>query len=125
MQYPVIESKYTGIVPIIGFASAAGFTTIGTPPPNSDLRMIVIGVTEQATTGTAGEYPISIHLNSVEFYTENIYLGGTGGGNAGTLFEQTLMFHSLNLSSGASGSLEVELTNALTSGKIQINAYFD
>lgn len=91
-QYPFIPYKY-GSTPIYGSATAAGVTTIGTPPNDSTLRLLLLEIPEDATTGSAGENQIQVLLNSVVVFQTTVYMGTAGGGTGGALGKER--FHSI------------------------------
>lgn len=123
-QYPFISFRYGPATLVYGTATASGLTTIGTPPTNSDLRLLLLDIPENATTGTAGENLISVLLNGSIIFSQSVYMGTTGGGTGGALYQRDIHFNTLNFNANG-GNLEVQIQTTLTAGLVQINAYFD
>ena len=110
---------------IFGSASAAGVSTIGAPPANSNLRKLVLSVTELATQATAGENLITIVLNGNTIFSEGVYIPASGLAVNGTLYQRDIDFDHIVFNTGASGTLTATIANALTAGALYVNAYFD
>ena len=110
---------------ISGSASAAGASTIGTPPANSNLRKLVLGVTELATQATAGENLITISLNGTAIFSEGVYIPSSGLATNGALYQRDIPFDHFVFNTGATGILTATIANALTAGALYVNAYFD
>ncbi len=110
---------------VSGTATASGSTTIGTPPSGSNLRKMALTVTENATQATAGENTITVSLNGVPVYTDQIYIPATALAAAGALYMQMLDFDTIAFRVGSAGTLAVNLGTALTAGALVVNAYFD
>ncbi len=110
---------------VSGSATAAGSTTIGTPPANSNLRKLVISTTENAAQATAGEDLLTIALNGVTVFSESVYIPATALATSGKLYSRDLPFDTIAFNTGTAGTLTATLATALTSGSVSINAYFD
>ncbi len=123
-QYPDLQSAYEPATVISGSASAAGLTTIGTPPANRDLRRLLLDIPEDSTTGSAGQNQIQVLLNNVVIFTTHVYMGTTGGGTGGALWQENISFEPLDINSGT-GTLQINIQTALTAGEVNVNAYFD
>ena len=110
---------------IFGSASAAGVSTIGAPPANSNLRKLVLSVTELATQVTAGENLITIVLNGNTIFSEGVYIPASSLAVNGTLYQREITFDHVVFNTGALGTLTATIANALTAGALYVNAYFD
>jgi len=110
---------------ISGSASAAGASTIGTPTANSNLRKLILGVTELATQATAGENLITISLNGTAIFSEGVYIPSSGLATNGALYQRDITFDHIVFNTGATGTLTATWANALTAGALYVNAYFD
>lgn len=110
---------------VSGSAAASGSTTIGTPTANSNLRKLVLSVTENATQATAGENTVTIALNGVTLFTESVYIPEVSLANNGVLYKRDMDFANIAFNTGSAGKLTATLETALETGTININAYFD
>lgn len=110
---------------VSGSATASGSTAIGTPPANSNLRKLLLSVTENATQATAGEDVLTIALNGVTVFEEPVYIPATALSSNGQLYQRDIDFSNLAFNAGAAGTLTATLGTALTAGSVNINAYFD
>lgn len=110
---------------VAGPATAAGATTIGTPPANSNLRRLILSVAGNSTQATAGGDLLTIALDGVTILTESVYIGATSLSSLGTLYQRDIDFSSIAFNAGAAGTLTATWANALTAGALYVNAYFD
>ena len=108
-----------------GSATAAGTTVIGTPPANTNLRKMVLSVTENATMATAGENQVTIALNGVTVFTDQAFVPAVALATNGLLYHRDLDFGALGFSAGNAGTLTATLGTALATGSLTVNAYFD
>ncbi len=108
-----------------GTATAAGSTTIGTPPVSSNLRDLIIDVSENVTQTTAGEDTIVVALNGVTVYSTSVYVPAGALTSSGILSHIDIGFSGTAFNTGSAGTLTVTLGTALATGNVQINAYFD
>jgi hypothetical protein len=106
-------------------ASASGSTTLGTPPANSNLRKLLLSVSENAAQATAGENQITVELNGAAVFSEAVYIPATAMTNNGVLYQRDIDFSMVAFNTGSSGTLTISLGSALTSGSVYVNAYFD
>ena len=109
---------------VYGTATTAGATTIGTPPANSNLRKLVLAVTENATLAAAGENTISVLLDGVTVFTDQVYIPATALATNGVLYTRDLDFSDIAFGSGSAGTLTVNLGTALATGSLVVNGYF-
>jgi hypothetical protein len=109
---------------INGSATAAGVTTIGTPAANSNLHMLHIEIPGNAIQATAGQDAITVALNGVTIAVLDPYVPAVSLGT-GILYQTTINFSTVAFGTGSAGTLTVSLTNALTGGQVNVNAYFD
>ncbi len=109
---------------IYGIANAAGSTTIGTPAANSALRQCHLSVSEDATMTAAGINTITLALNGVTFYVARVWVPATALATNGELWAKTLEFENFLFLTGASGTLTANLSTALATGDLNVNAYF-
>ena len=117
-EVPIASTAY--YADITGTATSATIT----PPASSNLRKLVLALSENATLATAGTDLLTVTLNGVVVYKQNIYIPAALG--AQLIFDAlTLDFAKLGLNAGASGTLVVSLATALATGILDINAYFD
>jgi hypothetical protein len=110
---------------VSGSAPAAGATTIGTPPANSNLRKLLISVTDNATQATAGEDMITVALNGVKIFAEPVYVPAVALDTGGQLYHRDIDFGGTGFNTGSAGALTVTLGAALATGSLNVNAYFD
>ncbi len=110
---------------VTGSATAAGATTIGTPPASSNLRDLVIDVSENATQTTAGEDTLVVALNGVTVYSTSVYVPAAPLTSSGILSHIDIGFDGTAFNTGSAGTLTVTLGTALATGNVQVNAYFD
>lgn len=109
---------------ITGQATAAGATTIGTPPANSNMRLLHVEIPGNAIQATAGDDLITIALNGVTVATLDPYIPAASLGT-GTLYTTVYNFDPVAFNTGSAGTLTVTLATALTGGAVNVNAYFD
>lgn len=110
---------------VSGSASASGSTTIGTPPASSNLRKLVMGLSENATLATAGENTLTIELDGKTIFSEPVYIPSTALSTRALLYKRDLDFSTIAFNAGTSGTLTATLETALARGSLNINAYFD
>ncbi len=110
---------------VSGSASASGSTTLGTPPANSNLRKLLLSVSENAAQATAGENLITVELNGATVFSEAVYIPATAMTNNGVLYQRDIDFSTVAFNTGSSGTLTISLGSTLTSGSVYVNAYFD
>lgn len=110
---------------VSGTATASGTTTIGTPPANSNLRKLLLSVTENAAQATAGEDLLTMALNGVTVFAEPVYIPATALATNGQLYQRDIDLSNVSFNAGATGTLTATLATALTSGSVNVNAYFD
>lgn len=108
---------------VAGQATAAGATTIGTPPANGNLRLIHVEIPGNAIQAVAGDDLITIALNGVTVAILDPYIPAASVGT-GTLYAASYNFNAIGFNTGSAGTLTVTLTTALTAGAVNINAYF-
>jgi len=103
---------------------AAGATTATiTPAANTNLRKLKITFSNNSTLAVAATILMTVILNGTAIYMENLYFPTTPTlGVGGELIK--LDFEMLALNVGAAGTLVVTLASALTTGIVDINAYF-
>lgn len=109
--------------PLQGTITTATSLTL-TPPANSNLRLLHLDVSDNATQTTAGVITVTATLNGVVVYVGGVYGPATALSNAGSLFQTSLNFAAVAPNDGT-GSLVITLSGALTAGTIFVNAYFD
>lgn len=123
LPYQVREVPIAAVADYSSITGTATSATI-TPPASSNLRKLVLALSENATLATAGTDLLTVTLNGVVVYQQNIYIPAALG--AQLIFDAlTLDFAKLGLNAGASGTLVVSLATALATGILDINAYFD
>lgn len=110
---------------VAGTVTAAGSTTVGTPPANSRLRKLILGLTANATLAAAGNDVLTMQLNGVTIFTEAFTLGTTANAVNGMAYKRDIVFDMIAFSAGASGTLTATLGTALATGEFYVNAYFD
>jgi len=110
---------------VYGTASSAGASTIGIPPANKYLRKLVLSVTENATLAAAGENVISVLLDGVTVFTDQVFIPATALATAGALYTRDLDFIAAAFNSGSAGTLTVNIGTALAAGSLVVNGYFD
>jgi len=120
-----VRSTVSTMTATSGSATASGTTTIATPPANSNLRKLTLAIPGNAAQASAGNNAFSIALGGTIIFSEAPFIPATALSNAGDLYHRDLDFSAIAPNAGASGTLTATLANALTSGSLQINAYFD
>ncbi len=96
-----------------------------TPAPNTFLRKLILTLTGNATLAAAGLDLVTVTLNGVTIYQENVYIyAAVGGSQISDYWVRELDFSKLGLQVGAAGSLVVTIGTALATGELDINAYF-
>lgn len=106
-----------------GTVSSDTATEIGTPPPNSTLRALIVTLPGTATQTTGGEITATFALNGVTIATMPFYVSASA-----TVFQQQIQsrnFGDIAFNAGASGTLTCTLSAALATGKLYVDAYFD
>lgn len=106
-----------------GAFSAEGTTTIGTPPTNTNMRLLRIDVTGNVAQATAGVVTVTIVLDDATVAVVPFYVPDTSGA-LGNPPNFTFDFTQVAFNAG-SGILTCTLSDAFTSGALYINAYFD
>lgn len=105
-------------------ANAAGDTAVWTPASGKRVRLIryQIEIPNSATMATAGELTVKIRDASTEISRQHtIYIPSTPGSTLGAWRSGWIRCGNGYLSSTANNVLNVNLSSALTSGKITIN----
>lgn len=95
-----------------------------TPPANSNLRKLVLSITDNATLAAAGYELITITLNGVTIFEENVYIPAAALANSLMGYRRDLTFDGAAANVGASGTLVVTIGTALATGIMDVNAYF-
>jgi hypothetical protein len=104
--------------------SGATVTASVTPPANSNLRKLLLSITDNATLTTAGYNLVSVTLNGVTIFKENVYIPATAIGNSLKGYTRNITFDEFAPNTGAAGTLTITIGAALASGIIDVNAYF-
>lgn len=103
--------------------SGATVTASVTPPANTNLRKLFLSITDDATLTAAGHELITITLNGVQIFKQNVYIPATGGTQLYGFYEQ-LDFDGEAANVGAAGTFVVTIGTALATGILDVNAYF-
>src|SRR5574337_1244442 len=106
-----------------GAITATGNTNIAAVPANANLRVIDLSLQGNAALAAAANLACTISLNGVQIFKQNIWVPNAAG-TTPSLFNKRIDFNSIAPNSGA-GNLTVNLSAALTSGALEVNAYFD
>ncbi|MGC9239854.1 MAG: hypothetical protein ACP5D5_09345 [Acidithiobacillus sp.] len=114
---------FSGAHALQGTITTATSLTL-TPPANTNLRLLHINVSDNATQSTAGVITITATLNGVVVYVGGVYVPASALDNAGSLMQVNLNFSAVAPNAGT-GSLVITLSGALSAGDIFVNAYFD
>jgi len=109
---PVIDSSITGAVVLASLVV----------PANSNLRLLVMNFSSDATLAIAGITTLTATLNGVLVYSQNIYLTAVAAAARSPNID--LDYPDFNLNSGAAGTLDIAISTALATGVLDINAYF-
>ena len=110
------------VVAWYGSIATAATTVSITPANNTNLRKLYITFSDNCTLAAAGTVLMTVTLNAVAIYKENLYFPTTPTpGIGGEVIK--LDFAMLGLNVGA-GNLTVTLASALATGTVDINAYF-
>ena len=120
-----VVTRVAPMTALSGTISGAGVSVTLTPPANTNLRKLVVSLSENATLVTAGIDTVSATLNAVACYSEGVYLPATAVTSPGVAFTRTLDFDSIAPNAGAAGTLVVAISTALATGQVNVNAYFD
>lgn len=115
-QVPLAAKAYQATI-----APGSTSATI-TPTANLNLRKLILTLSAEAAQTTAGTDLLTVALNGVTLYKQNVYVPAVGVNN-GPETLAVLDFDALGFNAGA-GSLVVSLATALTAGDLDINAYF-
>lgn len=121
-QVSLAPSATQGLAYQASIAAGATSATI-TPASGAALQALEIGITGDAAQSTAGEVAVTVALNGVTLLVKRVYVPAAALGT-GLLFEFRSDFSHANYSAGESGTLTVQLGNALTAGTVSINALF-
>lgn len=103
--------------------SGASTSATITPVASTNLKMLQLGLSGDASLAAAGEETISVSLNGNVIYADVLSLPAAAGSNP-SAFNQVLDFSHTGLSAGTTGTLVVTIGTALATGKLSINAYF-
>ena len=104
--------------------TGATVTASVTPPANTNLRKLVLSITDNATLAAAGYELITITLNGATIFKENVYVPAAALANSLMGYHRDLSFDGAAANVGATGTLAVTIGTALATGIMDINAYF-
>jgi hypothetical protein len=104
--------------------TGAGVTATVNPPANTNLRKLVLSVTDQATLATAGDDLVTVALNGVTVFKANLYIPAVAVAGLGAQV-LAMDFNDVAFNTGAAGAFTVTIGTALATGTLDINAYFD
>ena len=114
-----------GMTAVAGTISGTGTSVALTPPANSNLRKLLLSLSENATLATAGIDTITATLNGVQIFSEGIYIPAAAVSGVGLAYHRNIEFESIAANAGATGNLTVAIDTALATGQLNVNAYFD
>lgn len=118
-EVPVLTAaNYSGAI-----TGSTKTVTITPGTANQYLRKLILSFTGNASTAAAGTNLLTVTLNGVTIYEENVYLPGAAGTVTGSAYKIDLDFAKLGLYAAA-GDLVVTLVTALANGLLDVNAYF-
>ena len=103
--------------------SGALVTASVAPPANTNLRKLLLSITGDATLAAAGHELITITLNAVQVFQENVYIPAVVG-SLGTLYQREISYDGCAANVGATGTLVVTIGTALATGILDLNANF-
>lgn len=106
---------------LIGTGTTTGAITV--PKPSKVLRKMVLGVSENATLGTAGITQFTLALNGITVFSEGFYLPSAPGSQAGQAYHRDVPFDDIGFVVN-NGNATWSLSTALTAGQMDINLYF-
>ncbi|MHB1222233.1 MAG: hypothetical protein ACYC0J_09585 [Gammaproteobacteria bacterium] len=107
-----------------GSIAAAAATVSIAVPANKFLRKLIITLSDNATLSAAATDLLTVLLNNVNIYQQNLYIPAVvTAGIGGSKIE--INFDNVAPNSGAAGTLDVTLAAALATGIVDVNAYFD
>lgn len=116
-ETPVAGASYQSSI------SGAALTATIIPVASTNLKMLQLGLSGDASLAVAGEETISVSLNGTVIYSDVLSLPAAAGTNP-SAWNQVLDFSHIGLNAGAAGDLVVTIGTALATGKLSINAYF-
>jgi hypothetical protein len=97
---------------------------IGTPPANSNLRLLTVSLTGNAAQANAGVIRATLALNGATVAVLNFFVPAASANNVSGI-EHVRDFSNIAFPTGSAGTLTCDLSAALTAGEISVNAYFD
>lgn len=98
-------------------------TTTVAPPANSNLRKMKLALSGNAAMAVAGLDLMTVTLNGVAVAKISPYIPAAAGTGPTQIFD--FAFDDAAPSAGAAGTLVLTQATALTSGIVELNAYFD
>jgi hypothetical protein len=116
-----ITNVPTSVNPFWATISGAGLTVTITPANNLNLKKLCLSLSENVTLAVAGLELITVTLNAIIIYKENVYIGAAI--SPARVYDIQLDFDFEGLNVGA-GGLVVTIGTALATGILDINAYF-
>ncbi len=105
--------------------SGAAVTANVAPPANSNLRKLVMAITDNATLAAAGICLVTVTLNGTQVFKENVYIPAAPGNSQLQGWHRDIPFDGVAFNTGAAGTLVVTIGTALATGILDLNAYFD
>lgn len=109
---------------VSGSASASGGTTIGTPPANSNIRLLYVGLSGDATQASGGQITATIALNSVTIAVISFYVAAAAQNVDYGGLERVRDFGHVAFNAGSTGTLTCSLSAALITGSVNVSGYF-
>ena len=93
------------------------------PTPNTNLKKLRVSITGEATLGAAAEIVVTVTLNGVTIFTDNVFVPAVAGTGA-QLYSTELDFSNVALPVGAAGTLVTTLSAALATGVVRTQGWF-
>ncbi len=121
----LVEFSPANLVPEYVTLSGAALTANVAPPANSNLRKLLLSVTENASLAAAGYELVTVTLNGVQIFRENINMPAVAGSGQLKGWTRNITFENAAFNVGAAGLLVVTIGTALATGILDLNAYFD
>ncbi len=117
-----VQQLPSPVVSYYASISGAGLNAVIAPAANTNLRKLILSLSDDASLALAGKDLLTVTLNGVIIFKQNIYIPGAAGTLLGAIPIE-LNFDMVGLNVGA-GNLTVALATALATGILDINAYF-
>ncbi len=118
-EVPVLTTAYQSIGVITGATVSATIT----PAANTFLRRLIATFTGNAAMAAAGLNTLTVTLNAAIVYEEKVFLPAASASVIGAAYRIDLDMSKLGLAVGV-GDLVVAIGTALSTGELDLNAYF-